>query len=154
MNGKFLGIPRRLLCHATAAIVSFVVVAPLTFMALERADPVTIHAQELSGDFRPGGRITLTWSATALKYCEGSARARIISANGIVHEYDPLPTVIRSRSGERGTYRVEFVLPSNIDPGMARRESHVAYYCNPLHRWLNWPIRAVREYGPFEIKPQ
>ena len=153
MEKMLLGYKRRLWCHATAAICALFVVSPITFMALERNDPVRIHSQELTGDFRPGGRVALTWSATASKYCEGTVRSRIISAKGIVYEYDQLPTVIRSSNGERGTYRIEFSLPAQIDAGLARRESHVAYYCNPLQRWLAWPIRTVREYGPFEIKP-
>lgn len=150
---KFMGIWRRAWCHIVAGSVALFVVVPLTFMALERADPVIMHGYKLSGDFRPGGTVELQWTATARKYCSGEVRSRIIASDGVIYEYARAPVVIRSSTQEKGTYAFRFPLPPNIASGTARREAHVSYYCNPLQKWLDWPIRVVRRYGPIEVVP-
>lgn len=146
-------IPRRAWCHIFAALVALTVVAPLTFMALDRAEPVVVHSTMFSGDIYPGGTVTITWDATALRSCAGAVRRRIIDETGAVFEYDEQTTVIRPENElGRRTYRREFVLPKTAKPGPAVHSVVVRYYCNPLQQWLNWPIYGFRPREQFIIK--
>ena len=146
------GIARRAWCHILAALFSFTIVAPVTFMILDRAEPVTVHSTRFSGDLRPGGIVTIEWDATASRACAGEVRRRIIDDTGAVFEYDEQSTVIRPQ-GELGrrTYRREFRLPSGIRPGVVEHSVIVSYVCNPLHLW--WPIIAKRDREKFVIQP-
>lgn len=152
MDRKILGIARRIWFHVLAGSVSLFIVVPLTVMILDREDPVRIHSNKLTGEFFPGGRLTLAWHATAVRLCDGEVRARIVDSKGIVFEYEPTFSVIRSSKGETRTYQIEFALPASMALGEAYSQAHISYYCNPLHRWLHWPIRVVRDYPPFEVK--
>ena len=149
---KPLGIARRAWCHIIAGVVSFTVVAPLTFMVFDRAEPVTVHSTLLSGDTRPGGVVTISWDATAFRACEGTVRRRVIDSTGAVYEYDEQTTVIRPQ-GELGRrrYSREFSLPKSITPGPAIHSVVVRYYCNPIHQW--WPIVGERGREQFVIQP-
>lgn len=146
------GIARHAWCHILAGLVSFTVVAPLTFMLLDRAEPVTVHSTIFSGDLRPGGTAVITWDATATRACEGTVRRRVIDSTGVVFEYDEQTTVIRPQ-GELGRrrYSREFQLPKNIAPGVAIHSVVVRYVCNPIHQW--WPIVGVRGREQFIIQP-
>jgi hypothetical protein len=153
MKETILGIRRRIWCHISAIIFGLIVVTPLTFMSLDRADPVTITSTTISGDLVPGGKINIVWEAFSSRPCTGDARSWIVGSNRVVHDYIPRPTVIRSKDAEQGTYSVEVVLPSNIPPGPATRHTFVRYFCNPLQYWLNWPITATRVIY-FDVKPK
>tara|TARA_R110000868_G_scaffold51977_2_gene164562 strand:- start:730 stop:1203 length:474 start_codon:yes stop_codon:yes gene_type:complete len=150
MKEVFLGVSRRLWCHISAIIFGFIVVTPITFMALDRGDPVQILSTNVTGNAVPGGTISITWEAIASRPCEGETRAWIVGSNRVIHEYAPRPTVIRSNKWERGKYSVEVTLPINIPPGPAIRTAAVKYFCNPLQRLLDWPITATRNVY-FEI---
>lgn len=152
MRYIILGIQRSILCHMTAATIAVLAVFPLTLMALDRNDPVTIIRQSLSGDLRPLGHVRLEWEALATRYCDGDVRSRIIGSDGVVHYYATRPTVIRPRSGEHRVYSLEFTLPGSLSPGPARREAVVYYWCNPLQRILNWPITVNRETIHFVVE--
>ena len=147
-----LGIPRRIWCHLIAATIGFVFVAPLTFMALDRADPVVVHFTAFSGEMRPGSVMTITWDATSFRACEGTVRRRVIDHTGSIYEYDEQATVIRPE-GELGRrkYRREFILPKSIAVGQATHAPVVRYYCNPIQYWLNWPIVAQRTRETFIV---
>jgi hypothetical protein len=147
-----LGITRRVWCHLLASAFAFMFVAPLTFMALDRADPVAIHSTRLSGEFKSGGLVKVTWEATAIRQCEGEVRRRLIDQSGVVFEFENTPTVIRSESEfGRRTYVREFTLPKSIAAGRATYHTVVRYYCNPLHSWLNFPIVVSRQSEPITI---
>ena len=148
------GVARRIWCHVIAGFVSFTVIAPLTFMALDRVEPVTVHSTMFSGELAPGGTVTITWDATATRSCSGVVRRRIIDETGAMFEYDEQSTVIRPK-GELGrrTYRREFVLPKSAKPGPALHSVVVLYYCNPLQVALNWPIVGKRAREQFVIQP-
>lgn len=152
MMDRPLGIPRRVWCHIIAATVAFAIVAPLTFMILDRTDPVTVHSVAFSGDLRPGGTMVVTWDATAVRACEGNVRRRVIDHHGTVFEYDEQATVIRLDDElGRKKYRREFILPKSIAPGQATHSTVVRYYCNPLHYWFSWPIVANRQRETFIV---
>jgi hypothetical protein len=153
MTTVILGIRRRIWCHISAIIFGLSVVTPLTFMSLDRADPVTIISTTVSGDIVPGGTISIVWEAFSSRPCTGDARSWIVGTNKVVHDYSPRPTVIRSTIAERGTYSVEVTLPNSLPPGPAMRTTYVRYFCNPLQNWLNWPITATRVIY-FDVKPK
>lgn len=147
-------IPRRMWCHIIAGFVSFAFIAPLTFMALDRAEPVTVHSTIFSGDLKPGGTVTITWDATATRSCDGTVRRRVIDSTGAVFEYDEQTTVIRPQNElGRRRYSREFVLPKGVAPGPAIHSVVVRYTCNPLQQWLGWPITGVRGREQFIIQP-
>jgi hypothetical protein len=153
MRAEILGVARTWWCHFSAASVAAFIIAPLTFMALDREEPVVITGQRLEGDMVPGGKLLLVWEAQSKRQCEGTVRPRIISSTDIVYDYDERPTVIRGPRPEAGRYALEFELPNSISPGPARREVTVSYTCNVLQRALNWPIRANREPIHFVVRP-
>jgi hypothetical protein len=114
---KPFGVARRVWCHIIAGLVSFTIVAPLTFMALDRAEPVTVHSTMFSGDITPGGTVTITWDATATSSCAGTVRRRIIDSDG----HTVLSTTNKQRLSVRGElgrkrYSRQFVLPKGIRP--------------------------------------
>jgi hypothetical protein len=143
MTVLFLGIRRRIWCHASAIIFGALVVTPLTFMSLDRDIPVTILSSKVTGNPVPGATVGITWEAISSRPCTGDARSWIIGSNRVLYDYAPRPTVIRSTKTERGIYSIEIVLPSSIPPGPATRFTLARYYCNPLQRWLDWPIEAT-----------
>jgi len=153
MKTEILGVARTWWCHFSAASVAAFIIAPLTFMALDREEPVVIKSQRLEGDMVPGGKVLLIWEAQSTRQCDGIARPRIISSTDIVYDYDERPTVIRGSGPEAGRYALEFELPNSITPGPARREVTVSYTCNVLQRALNWPIKASREPLHFTVLP-
>jgi hypothetical protein len=151
---KPFGVARRVWCHIIAGVVSFTIVAPLTFMALDRVDPVTVHSTMFSGELAPGGTVKITWDATATRSCSGVVRRRIIDSDGHTFEYDEQTTVIRPEDElGRRRYSREFVLPKGIRPGPAIHSTVVRYYCNPLQVALDWPITGIRGRQQFIIQP-
>lgn len=138
----------------TAAAVSLFVVVPLTFMALDRNNPVKIISQTLEGDMRPSKTVTVVWEAVSTRSCTGTARQWLVAMNGIVYDYAQRPTVIRGTGVVKGRYAIQFDLPYNIPPGLTKREVQIQYYCNWLQWVLNWPIVIDREPIWFEILPR
>jgi hypothetical protein len=143
---------RLTLCHILPALFSMLIVVPVVLMLSDRLDPVVVHNSVVSGDMRPGGVIRVDWSATALRSCDGEVRRRIISSSGIIHEYDVVPTVFRLDDDRaKRSFSREITLPTSIAPGPAIHSAIVRYYCNPLQRWLHWPIMPSREDVRFVI---
>lgn len=96
----------------------------------------------------PGGILRVHYQVTRHRNCSVHIEQVLFDENGGRY---PMPdTVFVVDPGPLGedAYSVLIPVPSFFQPGQARFRSARAYYCNPLQRFLDWPVVLP----PFEGK--
>jgi hypothetical protein len=140
----------------TALVVA--ITAIITYWAQDRRPPVQIIEEAVETPFVPvGGSLRVRFSINREKVCHvhleqfiyDSRRGRFVLPD---EDYQIAPGIVG---------RDEFVsviqIPRAFLPGRARYRAIRAYYCNPIHTWLSWPIVVVAPEVEFEVvetKPQ
>ena len=135
-----------------AICFSLFVVVPLTFMAIDRNPPVTVHQVGIVGEPIAGGIILLEWEVTAARSCDGRVRLTFtIDGFNFQNEWEDL--VVHDLIGYRQKYRRRVQLPNM--PGKARMVTIMERWCNPLQESIG--VLRIREIRPpiiFEIQPR
>ena len=151
MKPTFLGIPRRLVCHVSAACIAFGLIAPVTYWTLDRQVPIVIQDTSVfPPDAAPGDTIKITWTATELKGCSGTIYRRFIDSTGTIFEISPVPSIYRGLLvGGVKTFSREVRIPFGMAPGPAIYTGFREYICNPIH--YLWPIRATSAVTKFNV---
>lgn len=144
MIRSILGIPRKFFCHAAAALFSAFIIAPLTFMLLDRELPVVQTPAELNpSQVRPGQIVELIWKADVRRLCKGTVSRQWVDSEGVIFYVSPDPTVARANPTHLGPDKMfsrDVVIPSGMSPGQARMVVDIEYRCNIMHSL--WPIQA------------
>jgi hypothetical protein len=81
--------------NRNAALATIFVVIPVSWMLLNRSDPVMIIKSELKEEvMKPCDVATIQWTVFARRSCAGSVSRRVIGNDGIIHDYESINTVI------------------------------------------------------------
>jgi hypothetical protein len=141
---------------AWVAISTVIVLSPFVWMALDNTPPyaynnVTIEPTTV----KPGDDIHITFHVREMRSCgagliyrefieaeKPSARKR--------HVYDP---ILRSREPivVDGKFTRIATIPDGISPGLTLYRGAACYFCNPLQRWLHWPVCIPTPEVPFTV---
>lgn len=152
---KDVGKARRLLYHASAALVSVFLVSPVFIMTVDRADPVVLTSGVIEPrQVRSGEDVTVTWVVEERRSCEGELRRLIIDSTGKRFEYEPEKTVYHDISVKFGpsfkTFSKTFKTPQGMALGEATYYPVLHRWCNPLQKYV-WPIVSKRIAIKFEV---
>jgi len=152
--------PRPWVAHCTAAVVALLIFAPIFYMALDREPPVT----RLFGSMVPD--VVVQGGETAVRYT--TTRRNRQDCPGVVQQeiIDSLNTIYSKLARQTGPAKWEddpyvpdreifyghpVAIPLQAAPGPAIFRTVTFRYCNPLQRWLHWPIIQVGPDLPFTI---
>lgn len=125
-------------------------VATLTYWVQDRTSPVMIAEERVETPLVPrGGQLRVKYIIERKKACHvvleqmlfDSRRGRFILDD---QEYlsEPLG---------RDEFSVVIETPSQMTEGPARYRASRSYFCNPMHRALNWPITVTQDDVGFEV---
>lgn len=140
--------------HFTGIVIATFLAVAFYFVVLDRSDPVTVHGITVTPErINPGDTIIINYSATIHRKCSGTVIRYFIDSNGIRHQYDIVPTIIRLDEVilTPELFSRELRVPSNIAVGTVRHGVSVTYICNPFQHYF--PIRIERDLGTFEVVP-
>lgn len=135
-----------------AGFVSIFIVAPVTWMLLDRTPPyVRTSGMIEPNEAMPGSTITVRWTLREIRYCPLDHRRvttrRVTDRNGIEHRY--APTSIDYDVDKPMEIVRSVQLPANIVPGPATYHSETCYACNPFQEM--WPVCVTTPDIPFII---
>jgi hypothetical protein len=144
----------------TAAKTAFwvlmaIALAWLGFMATDRSDPVTNNKREtLSLFVHPGDAILTRRSRVRLKECEVKSQEVVIDSSGRRFDFDPQSYVTFGVPQDEPVIDVRGPrAPRDMAEGEAVTFTVLAFYCNALHRALDWPIVRITPRNRFHLLP-
>lgn len=143
MNRIIFGIRRRIVCHVLAGLSALIIAVPLTFMWLDNVPPLSItHTAMFPSVVRAGDSVSITWTATETRACDGIIHRRFVDSAGVIFEIAPVPSIYRGTLGPNKTFSREVRIPSGMAPGPAVYGGVRRYWCNPLQRALQGILGA------------
>lgn len=152
-------IKRRTICHIFAAMFGLLVVAPITLMRLDNAEPIRVTRTEMyPSDVSPGQTARLTWDATEHRVCNGIIHRRFVDSAGVIFEIAPVPSIYRDVLGGHKSFGRDIVIPHGMAPGPAVYGGTRRYWCNPLQKllegWLGFEITVPSPPVKFTVVPK
>ena len=131
-------VKRDRLLKATAALASFLFVAPATYMAFDNEMPYTYLDGVIIPDHAPdGAQVTVDWRIKVNRLCRGAVQRVIVDARGVAHTYDATPAALSVDPKAEHLLRT-FTLPLGMPEGETKYRANVCYICNPLQ--VFWPL--------------
>jgi hypothetical protein len=127
---------------------------PLFWWTFDRTPPYTFEQVAISPSYpRPGEDIYITFD---VKHRRAPCNPGVIyrefrEATGKIHVYDPVQRA-RPPIGDRFT-RMATIPPAGIAYGPTTYRASACYTCNPLQRWLRWPVCVHTPDVMFTIAP-
>lgn len=147
-------IPRRVICHAAAGFAALFIVAPVVYMRLDSASPVTVYDAAVTPELvAPGQLVTITWKALEHRACDGEVHRRFTDAGGVIFDLATAPTIYRQAAlDEQHIFAREVFIPRGMAAGPAVYGGYRRYWCNPLQQLLRGlfgfeivlPVRPIR----------
>ena len=141
---------------ALSAALSFLVIAPVSYMTFDTTPP---YEYDAAGSYivprltQAGHQITVHWRLRRVnRICPGTITRTIVDAvTGVRTTYDPVPAAGVIELADEELDRT-FLLPQGIASGRKLYYSDGAYGCNPLQRYWS-PLRVRTPTLEFEILP-
>lgn len=142
-------------------IFAVIVALPTALMVFDRAPPLVLYDGQINPPIvRPGQMVDVRWRAHfAGRDCPGLTQREIVDAKNNLW-----PKMIRGRRGvftpsasdplDGWVETPPLEIPDQIAPGIAHYKVTQFYYCNPLQRWLDWPIVQASPSIAFEVREQ
>lgn len=136
-------------------IITFITLslaATLGYWTQDRRPPTRImEVRALTEVVRPGGNVLIYYEVERERGCHvhveqiifDSQRRRIAAPD---EDYTGAPGPAR-----QDTFALSVSIPTNVSEGTARYRAIRSYYCNPIHRWFDWPIVVVTPDITFTI---
>lgn len=126
-------IKRRTFCHLAAALFGLVVLAPITLMWLDSAEPIHISNVAMHpNSVRAGQVVQLTWQASEARACNGIIHRRFVDSAGVIFDIAAVPSIYRRDLGGNKSLSRDITIPSGMAPGPAVYSGVRRYWCNPL----------------------
>ena len=135
------------------AIFCAIVVAPITWMLVDREPPYTrvagwVMPPAPGGAIRRGDEISIEWAIDIRRQCTPlkmrNVTRRIIDSTGRYYDYEPVE--INFDNGPGGGHKRivvrPFKLPRAIETGRTKYHSAACYYCNPIQQLFPICINA------------
>lgn len=141
------------------AMFAMFVIGPIAWMAFDRNPPWwRLHGTVEPYRVHRGERITATYTASPLtRYCPGKVQREVIDVQRNLWPKLSASTVAsweQDHDAVTGTVITPgVIIPPSAAYGSAVYRVTTFWYCNPLQRWLDWPIVQVGPDLPFEIIP-
>jgi len=136
--------------HVLPPLLAVIVAGPLTWMALDRAPPVTRTAAGITPDpVRPGETVTVKFTLNTQRDCPGIIRREIIDAGKTIHRFEDVQATYAAPDGNRHNFARELVMPRGLASGPAVYRSCVIAACNPIHYF--WPIQQCEPVIKFTV---
>lgn len=137
-----------------SCVVSFCIIAPVTYMALDNTPPYEYALGDsyvLPSKTPTGTQLLVHWHfAKVNRFCPGfTTRIIVDQKSGAKIEYESTPV---SRDVENNHLDRTFFLPPMMNPGPKIYRVKLEFYCNPLQRI--WPLRLQTPDLPFEVTDQ
>ena len=140
-----------------AVLNSLLAAAALTFAAVtgywaqDRDAPVrfvniAIDPKPVS----PGKIMLVHYDIVRKKTCQVKLEQVLFDSQRVRYVLSELSYVADPGFGGSDRFAIPIQLPYVINPGMAHYRAVRIYYCNPLQRWLQWPIIVEVPDVPFE----
>jgi hypothetical protein len=137
-----------------AGAISLFVVAPITWLALDREPAYVVNSLKVLPPTLPGGReAKLEWNFTVKRSgCDGSFYRVISDSVGVLRIYDRFDdTFTHLPIGSHQSLNTHtFFLPADMAPGLGKLTVYISSECTIFQHL--WPVSTV-VVAPFTILP-
>lgn len=140
---------RKRSCNVIVTMFCLLIVAPLAFLISDRDAPfIRKWGEIVPPDPKPGGVVSVSWSAEWKRDCPGTIQRHLEDSKGDVWL---LPSSV-ARYSKRSVPRQilsQFTIPQHAACGSARYHVDARYICNWTQNF--WPIHVDRPDIEFNI---
>lgn len=139
--------------NAVLALVAVAMAALLGYWVSDRTAPVENLRVEIIHPVHVGRQMRLKNTFSRKRVCHLRLQQSLVDSTGLrmtapVEEFVVAPGVV----GE-DQFMLVFRVPEEAAPGPATYRAVRAYYCNPLHNFLDWPIIVPMAVVNFPLLP-
>lgn len=136
-----------------AAVTAILLLVPVIWMLMDNTPPYSYTKIDIAPVPAVSGEdIYITFHVESHRNSCGAGLVyrEFKEASGKLHVYDP---ILRSRAPilQDGKFTRIAELPFNLAPGQVMYRGNGCYFCNPLQRWLRWPICVPTPEVPFTV---
>jgi len=135
-------------------IVMWAATALITYWAMDREPPIRpAEAQVITPEVRPGDWLKVKYKmhpepTPLTPRCKVVIEQLMVSSNNVRARVDDISYTVDPVEEWVG---LAVQVPSYFSPGVGRYWAVRAYYCNPLQRFLDWPIQVMGPQVTFTV---